>query len=451
MSGGSQFIRDGGPANMRKTETAPVPRRPHPARLAPVWCAEFDRPSSARAEGSWLSDGLLVRIRFDLVRAYDVPSGRLQWEYRVPGRGEVVSVARSTAAATGALIHVQDGAATAVALDLRTGAPRWSRPLPADPRLAALVPRPAPGLVAAAGDRVLLHTADAVVAHDALTGAELWCAPAPPGAPRAAGRIYASGERAVSVHLYEGQAEARMLDVATGRVRWAVSIPPWGALSSVECLSVDPLVLAATERGRRASGTLLVLDGQGGIRLRIPYSAPSGELDLAPRDFGAMADPAAVVTEDVLVTRVRRPGDGFRDQVAAFSLDSGEHLWTHPCPRRLLALTRGQDRVYVLAEVAGQTRGPELSVLDLHTGRPVGVYRVRDPGSRAASRIHVMDGHVVQVFHDGTALRHPVAAYTLPVRRRPPIVAAGARYALWAVAPVAALMLLAVLWMVIPG
>ncbi|CAA9564014.1 MAG: hypothetical protein AVDCRST_MAG73-3992 [uncultured Thermomicrobiales bacterium] len=156
--------------------------------------------------------GLVVAPGIDTgLVALDVRDGMRRWR-SAPGRD---SFASPTVADSAVYAGSYDGVFHAV--DLATGAPRWTATLPGDP---------VTGSPAVADGRVTVGTIrGAVVAFDAHSGVERWRSEAPGfgpmGSPAIAGGV---------VYALRADGSLRALDAATGTERWRFDgfVPPRG-------------------------------------------------------------------------------------------------------------------------------------------------------------------------------------------------------------------------------
>ncbi|MFK0045220.1 PQQ-binding-like beta-propeller repeat protein [Streptomyces sp. NPDC090741] len=293
--------------------------------------------------GSWAGDpatGFVIRGRADGVTGYD-GEGRHGWALPAPAGGAVCAMSGDTPSGTGLLtLTTAEGPCgnRLVAVDVTSGKQLWTKDIP------KLVGKPS-----AAGSLAVTATADAVLAHDLVTGAELWRSPLPAGA--VAMEVAAGPDRVLLLARTDKGVELFALGARTGAVAWRFAMPVGYE---------SPRIVSASPAAAVGDGRLLLFDDAGRPRAEAeapaPYVPTTGEAEW-------------LVAGDVLYASA--PEREKREVLAAFSLKDGRHLWTrafdHDWRIRALAADR-TGRIAVVTE-GGYTH---LWHLDPGTGKPTG-------------------------------------------------------------------------------
>ncbi|MFD7839609.1 PQQ-binding-like beta-propeller repeat protein [Streptomyces sp. NPDC059761] len=300
-----------------------------------------DGPGADKPLGSWAGDpatGFVIRARADGVTGYN-GEGRRGWSLPAPAGGAVCAMSAETPSDTG-LLTLTTAESTCgnrlVAVDVTSGKQLWTKDIP------KLVGRPSAG-----GSLAATATADAVLAHDLVTGAELWRSPLPEGA--VAMEVAAGPDRVLLLARTDKGVELFALGARTGAVAWRFPMPVGYE---------SPRIVSASPAAAVGDGRLVVFDdaGRPGAGAEAPYVPTTGEAEW-------------LVTGDVLYASV--PEREQRELLAAFSLKDGRHLWTrafdHDWRIRALAADR-TGRIAVVTEGAYT----HLWHLDPHTGKPGG-------------------------------------------------------------------------------
>ncbi|MGW0748344.1 outer membrane protein assembly factor BamB family protein [Streptomyces sp. NPDC002587] len=304
----------------------------------------YQVPDGAGADkpvGSWAGDpftGFVIRGRADVVTGYN-GEGRRGWDLPAPAGGAVCAMSGDTPSGTG-LLTLATAESTCgnrlMAVDVTSGKQLWTKDIP------KLVGKPAAG-----GSLAVTATADAVHAHDLLTGAERWRSPLPAGA--VASEVAAGPDRVLLLARTDKDSKLFALDARTGAVAWQFPMPVGYE---------SPRIVSASPAAAVGDGRLLVFDGAGRPReqSQAPYVPTTGAA-------------AWLVAGDVLYAAV--PEREKREVLAAFSLKDGHHLWTrafdHDWRIRALAADR-TGRIAVVTEGAYT----HLWHLDPGTGKPGG-------------------------------------------------------------------------------
>ncbi|MEV7356519.1 PQQ-binding-like beta-propeller repeat protein [Kitasatospora sp. NPDC091276] len=275
-------------------------------------------------------------------------------------------------------LYVADFDGTVRALDLRTGAPRWSAEVasrnPADSSF---------GWPIAAGDGLVCVTTDSHVhALDAASGAVRWTVPAPGGylsgwtdGPIVGGDVFAS---------YDGRVHS--YDAATGEARWsspleAACVPavaggtvylaaPAGGISALDAKTCErrweqPAVGKLVDRPVVHEG-VLYLSASAGAASTVSAStvsaldAATGRVLWQRDDLGHPGVQPAPVADGTLCLLDN-------DRVVAVDAGTGRSRWTSSVPdglgRGMSTMAVADGRVYVALNDG------RLHALDLATGR----------------------------------------------------------------------------------
>ncbi|MFI6148203.1 PQQ-binding-like beta-propeller repeat protein [Streptomyces sp. NPDC051109] len=301
-----------------------------------------DGPGADKPLGSWAGHpdtGVVIRARADGVTGYD-GEGRRGWGFPAPAGGAVCGMSADTPSGTGLLTVTTAESICGnrlVAVDVASGKQLWSKDIP------KLVGRPSGG-----GSLAVVATADAVLAHDLVTGAERWRSPLPSGV--VAVEVAAGPDRALLLARTGEGVELFALDARTGAAAWRFPMPVGYE---------SPRIVSASPAAAVGDGRLLVFDEQGRARAesQAPYVPTTGGTEW-------------LVAGDVLYASV--PEREEREVMAAFSLKDGRHLWTrafeHDWRVRALAADGRTGRLAVVTE-GGYTH---LWHLDPGTGKPTG-------------------------------------------------------------------------------
>ncbi|MDX3195081.1 PQQ-binding-like beta-propeller repeat protein [Streptomyces sp. MN03-5084-2B] len=352
------------------------------------WSAPPDRPADVRMVGNWVHDDLVVRVRPDRLTAYTARG--IAWTTEVPGRNAVCAMSRDAVNGIGLVAWAVDGrpCATVVALDLRTGQPRWQRTRATAEPFAAEVT----GGLAIAGD-VVVFTEPTGVRAVGRENDDRWSLDAGAGC-RPVGAAADTGQVTVVIGCADGSRHVVTVDPGTGRERWRAALPVEPPAETV-LLAARPVVVYAAEYGSRGADVFLSFGDDGRVRARIPRSGEDYELPRGTDRNSGMASP--VVRDGRLLAPVGVPGDYRRTAVAAFSLETGARLWR----------TEVDDDVGAVEPTAGgllvgskDLRIRELSPSD---GRVTASLPVRGTRYVSSMDIRKPDGGYAIVAVDGVA------------------------------------------------
>jgi outer membrane protein assembly factor BamB len=244
---------------------------------APAWTADIGE----RANTPVLGAGVLVAPTWDgSIFGVDERAGTVRWRSALPGPAFGPAASDGTLAVT-TWVADDHSAAGAVAVDVVSGATRWSVPLPTGgvsaPAVVAATPG-APGVVVAVAGDVAAHGLDIT------TGAERWRTPLEgAGSPEVAPLAVPGGDVLVG-HRLGGMA---LLD-RRGAVRWQVSS--------------DGAAVRGAPAGPGLAGQFALPLDDGRVLLAGP-GAPTVSVDPPGRVSGVAAGPGGVL---VVATREAR-------------------------------------------------------------------------------------------------------------------------------------------------
>ncbi|WP_372348326.1 PQQ-binding-like beta-propeller repeat protein [Streptomyces sp. KL116D] len=337
-------------------------------------------------------------------------------------RGENVSAAEAA----------DEGCATVTALDLKTGRELWSSSRKASAKAAA--GRPMSGTVAAGGglgviiaawtDEIGKPVADgrrAIRAVDLHTGARRWTATLPEDCgPFSVGA--ANRKVAAVLNCGEGrraQLEAATFDPATGALlhhepldaRRPVDPVSSSAPVKAVVLSTDPLVVSVRPSGDYEPGTDAFFSfGADGRRLaRIESSGDYGKI------VSGKPAKVAVDGEHLYAVAQRDSSSITKSRAVAIDLTSGRLVWQADYARgNTLALAARDGRVSVLHERARHQSMESLYVLDGATGEEIddrNFAKDLDRNDRWLAGLLDTDGLVIVSRYDTEGPGRPFVAY----------------------------------------
>jgi outer membrane protein assembly factor BamB len=236
-----------------------------------------------------IADGLvLIGCDSPVFVALDARTGDTRWTAPLDGAVEFA------AGVDGALVYVGDAGGSLRALDLATGAERWS---------VDVDPFRYPGVVD--GTLYVGTTVGTVLGLDPSNGSVRWTWQAPEGVRQVASTV-------VGDTLYAGADDGHLyaVSLADGSVRWTHRLPS-GRVSSPS-VSGDTVFVSALQNGAGRAGGLFALDAATGD-VRWSAESPSGEQVAPP-----------VVADGVVYAPSRSDG------LFAFDAATGSPVWRVP-------------------------------------------------------------------------------------------------------------------------
>lgn len=288
------------------------------------WSAPLDRPSGVTGVGSWVDGDLVVRARADRLTGYTATG--TAWTTEIPGREALCTMSRDVEDGVGLVAWAADGrpCATVVAVDLRTGKPRWQLTRTASQRYSD----------AMAGDELAITSGLAVFTESTglravglrengerwRLGVEQGCTPTAVAA--------STGQVAMLVDCENAGPHVVAVDPASGRERWRAEVPVEPPMASVTLLAADPVVVRAVEEGSRTEDVVISFSDEGQVQARIPRSGPDYDMPVLEQTYRrARPIRRLAVRDDLLIAPVSAPGEDRLTAVAAFSLKTGTQQW----------------------------------------------------------------------------------------------------------------------------
>ncbi|WP_158714108.1 PQQ-binding-like beta-propeller repeat protein [Kitasatospora aureofaciens] len=384
--------------------------------LNDTWTAPPDRPTGIRAVGTWTSGDLVVRARPDRVVAYRGTTGEVAWSWTPPAEDSVCAMSRETGGGVGLIGHGAHDrpCAAVVALDLATGAARWTAPVDAPARTGDGA---AAGSLAIAGDRAVVQDGAGWRALALADGSTAWrSAPDTGCAP-----LHVAGGPGTVVTVAQcdhGSPVLRSLSPADGSERLHAALPLANGLRTVAVLSTAPLTIWADETGKRGTHAVLSFDPSGRIRSTIPVSGDAYDLDVllggasGPGRFTARPLYGAVIEDDLLIVPGEKPGDvtiggknhnsrSATGRLVAYSLADGGERWTSGLDDQVTGLTVDGTGVWAM------TRSTVTRV-DAATGHQDAQFPIHDTESDYPADLSVVGPNRFTVLaEDGTAAEPP--------------------------------------------
>ncbi|MET8503725.1 PQQ-binding-like beta-propeller repeat protein [Streptomyces sp. NPDC004787] len=292
------------------------------------WEAPRDREASD-ADGPWVAGDTVVRGRFDGLVGYELGSGKRRWEYVLPGRSETCATGVDPGAGIALLVHRRGGPAkgqgqgqdpdaqaagcvTVTAVRLADGRELWHTTRSgSEERLAH-----GEDLVRAGDGLGVLFDDGRLRALDLRTGAQRWTAALPKGC--VLGGLGLAPRRVLAALGCGAEAELAAYDPADGTARWKVPLDARrgvAADATLVVLSADPPAVWFGESG----GERAVL-GFG------PDGRPRSRVD-AVGDYGSITRTAADGGRLFAVASYEGGQGGSWERLVAFDLASGDELW----------------------------------------------------------------------------------------------------------------------------
>ncbi|MFD8595760.1 PQQ-binding-like beta-propeller repeat protein [Kitasatospora sp. NPDC059646] len=334
------------------------------ASLTRAW--ESDRDGTSSEDGAhrtWAVGDTLVRGRFNSVTGFEAGTGRKRWEYLPPGHSRICA---TSTAVDGSLVLVAygdlagtagRGCPTVAALDLSDGRELWH----GDRRTWELeAGRSNEDLLAVGGGLgVVLDAgvdAGAVRAVDLRTGAARWTAAVPAGC--LPGKVASAPGQVLAVLTCEGEVKLAAFDPGSGASRWTVPLDERRGVAdraAVTVVSTAPIVLRADERGQGLDAFLVFG----------PDGRPTSRVEATGEHYGSIGTDFAVSGGRLFAhTTVRS-----KDRLVAFDLTTGTEAWQADIGRakaHFRALHAEDGRVMVL--MYSSRYHDSLTVLDARTG-----------------------------------------------------------------------------------
>ncbi|WP_225800266.1 PQQ-binding-like beta-propeller repeat protein [Streptomyces sp. NK15101] len=283
--------------------------------MTTVWEAPHDGEAAEGGNDTWLVGDIVVRSRVDGATAFDVRSGKKRWEYLVPDRAETCGSGADIAVGV-ALIAFREarpqekGCVTVVAVDLADGRELW--------RTTGVSAAFLDDVVTTGGGLGVLLDGGRLRAVDLRTGAPRWTAPLSKGCdPRGLGLA----PKQVVVALMCGTgAVVAAFDPVNGRTRWTVPVDARRGVDAdaeLSVVSADPPTVRVHETDGDGPGAVLAFGPDGRARSRIDAVGDYGQIFTAVVEDGRL----------FALTGSGRGQSGPFGGIVAFDLATGGELW----------------------------------------------------------------------------------------------------------------------------
>lgn len=382
----------------------------HGTDLGVDWTAPYDSSAKLTTEGVWTTGGSLVRVRADQIVSYQAGTGRQQWTLAVPGLDVACAVSAQAAAqqrtgqpGVGLIGYGKDGGSCdhVLAVDLGSGRQLWSKQVAAD-----FKGDQGSGFVAADGDTAMVVTAGGVLGYDLRTGAPRWTRPAPAGCDD---QTLAAAQRSVVALAACVRGFAVIdLDPASGRQLWRTQVPQPVSTYQFAILSADPVVVDDLIPGTRQVDHVLAFGPDGHLNSSILVSdiaTPGGPAALDTSYYQGFG-PEVVVSGGLLVGVTRSSG-GHSD-VVAFRLSDGRRQWLVPMPDDVVTIRQDAGQLLVIDQ---SEPVPALDAISIPAGslRAIG-FVPRRVFDFADATVYPVGGRYLVVNLSGLNPVPPVAA-----------------------------------------
>ncbi|MER7625350.1 PQQ-binding-like beta-propeller repeat protein [Streptomyces sp. NPDC126503] len=318
--------------------------------MAKVWDAPYEGDATDDGGEVRLAGDAVVRGRSDGVTAFDVRSGKKRWEYAVPDRAQTCAMSSDPAAGVVLVAYrearpEEKDCVTVAAVDLADGRERWR----ADGVEADFLDN----VVTAGGGLGVLPDGHRLRAVDLKTGAPRWTVPLPQNCDP---HDLALAPKQVVAALMCGT-EARLIayDPANGTARWNVPVDARHGVdkdAELRVLSADPPAVRVFEADGKTSA-VLAYGTDGRVRARIAGAGDYGRLMGTSVEGGRLFASAWTGSGE---------STSFSG-IVAFDLASGEQLW-----RTKVAGDDFDVRDGRVTTVRAHRHGDLLTVLDAATG-----------------------------------------------------------------------------------
>ncbi|MER7520792.1 PQQ-binding-like beta-propeller repeat protein [Streptomyces sp. NPDC126499] len=350
--------------------------------MAKVWDGPRDTgPSEDGGEVSLAGDAV-VRSRADAVTAFDVRSGKKRWEYLVPDRAEICATNHHAAAGVSLVAYRQarpaeKDCATVAAVDLADGRELWRT----DGVAADFLDK----VATAGGGLGVLRDGDRLRAVDLKTGAPRWTAPLPKGCDPH--DLALAPKQVVAALMCGTEATLLAYDPANGKTRWTVPVDARRGVdedAELRVLSADPPAVRVDEADGKTSG-VLSYGPDGRTRARIAGAGDYGKLMSTRVEGGRLF--ASVWAGDGEST--------YFSGIVAFDLASGDQLWRTKVAGDDFDVTDGRVTV-----ARAHRHGDLMTVLDAATGDEEDDRSFRDSEVRSIAGVFTYQDLVILVHAD---------------------------------------------------
>ncbi|MFG2296591.1 PQQ-binding-like beta-propeller repeat protein [Streptomyces sp. NPDC048603] len=350
-----------------------------------IWAIdEGDRERPHDGDGSWLVGDTLVRSGFNGAAGQDAGTGRKVWEYRSPGSSKLCAAVADVEHSV--LVVTRDDenrpasarrqlCSTLAGVDMKNGREIWRTQVPAAPREGRPVYNERVQVTAGGGLTVLTH--QGLRAVDVRTGAPRWTAALPPNcvpalarpALRHVGALLACDgtEKKPNGIADDAELHAAAFNPATGKLLWSTPIgdrdPETWRSGDVRLLSADPLVVGTVKDTYSFNG-----DGR-----------PNPTLGGTSTSSHSVMDDTMLYTADLTGGGTGRSGrkSPYTHAVRALDLTTGRIAWVSDLDFDIHALHLRDGKLTVVGEDRELYlyTAPKLYVLDAATGKELDARR----------------------------------------------------------------------------
>lgn len=383
--------------------------------LDEVWKAPPDRPATVRAVGSWLNEGLVIRVRQDSAIAYRTADGTVQWSRTPPGRQTVCAMSDTVSEGVGLIGHADTGRACTrvTALDLATGVPLWTARIRGEKSRSG--DDAASGRISTAGSVAIVREPDRVRAFGLRTGKARWLRRTSCTTVEVTG-----GTVPALIEECGKEVWVRALRAKDGVPEVQAKLPLQGRPQILHTLSARPLLVRVKEKGLRGTDAVISYDPEGRRLATIPVDGRQYALAIdGGTAFRARPERAWTIIEDHLIVPVVRPGDTrvrtnrsivnrhTDGRVAAFSLTDGRRAWLTEFDGKVLGVAPHGSSVALV------TDDDSLITIDARSGELASDEYV--PGDEASPvDLWFAGDRWIIVEGDGTGEHPPVRALKGP-------------------------------------
>jgi len=388
----------------------------HGQDLAVAWTANYDTSFELSTVGAWTHGGALIRVRVDGATSYDGATGRQLWSFTLPGTDVACSVSGSPATTEQAVGLIAFGQGSArcdhlMAVDLATGRPLWSRPLPYP------LSGSEGGLLAVAGSTAVVVSAEKALGLDLQAGTAKWTGAAPGQGTSdcLTQQVAAAGQYLIALARCDSSFNVLSIDPATGKPAWTAHVTEPTSSYQIQLLSADPVVISDVLPGAREVSRVQVFGPGGQVTSSMRVSGIPGVNGPAVLDteshevFGLRT----VIADGLLIGVARETGPG--TDIVAFQLADGQRRWLVHLPDEVTAVRLSGDELMLVDE---SDPVPSLEAISLPSGHKRatgfisrGVYDSGDAG------LYLAGGRDIIVNLRGAKPTPPVAAIAVPPAR----------------------------------
>jgi outer membrane protein assembly factor BamB len=352
--------------------------------MAKAWDAPHEGDATDDGGEVRLAGDAVISSRSDGVTAFDVRSGKKRWEYAVPARAETCAMTSDPAAGV-ALVAYREArpkekdCVTVAAVDLADGRELW--------RTDGVAAYFLDNVVTAGGGLGALLDGDHLSAVDLKTGAQRWTVPLPKNCDPHA--LALAPEQLVAALMCGPEATLIAYDPANGTARWTVPVDARRGVdehAKLRVLSaIQPVVQIFEADGKNSA--VLTYGPDGRTQARIAGTGDHGRLMSTHVEGGRLFSSA-------------RAGSGEStsfSRIVAFDLATGAQLWRTKVAGNDFDVTDGR-----VTTVSAHRHGDLLTVLDAATGDEKDDRSFRDAEVRSVAGMLTYQDLVILVHADDT-------------------------------------------------